>query len=130
MTPARSRSGSRSRSRGVTPIAAALAVLVLGAGASSIWLLGSLGSARDGQSSSRADAAQIQTAAKAFRAQHANGCPTLSSLQEEELLSHSVRSDDAWGNRFRIRCDDGEITVSSAGPDGKNNSADDIRAAR
>jgi len=95
-----------------------------------MWLLGSLGSARDGQSSSRADALQIQTAAKAFRAQHTNGCPTLSSLQEEQLLSHGARSDDAWGNRFRIRCEDSDITVSSAGPDGKNNNADDIRTAR
>jgi general secretion pathway protein G len=95
-----------------------------------MWLFGSLGAARDGQSSSRADAAQIQTAAKAFRAQHANGCPTLSSLQEEQFLSHSARSDDAWGNRFRIRCEDSEITVSSAGRDGKPNSADDIRASR
>src|SRR4051794_39321388 len=76
MTPAR----SRSRSRGVTPIAAALAVLVLGAGASCMWWLKS-DAARDGQESSRADAAQIQTAAKAFRAQHADGCPTLSSLR-------------------------------------------------
>jgi len=95
-----------------------------------MWLLGGLGAARDGQSSSRTDAAQIQTAAKAFRAQHANGCPTLSSLQEEELLSRNVRPDDAWGNRFRVSCQDGELEVSSAGPDRKPNTADDIRATR
>jgi hypothetical protein len=121
---------SRSRSRGVTPIAAALAVLGLGASASCVWWLGSLGSARDGQTSSRANAAEIQTAAKAFRAQHADGCPTLSSLQQEQFLSRNVRGDDAWGNRFRISCDDGEVAVNSAGPDGKPNSADDIRASR
>jgi len=128
MTPARSR--SRSRSRGVTPIAAALAVLAVGASASCMWWLRSLGVSHDGQESSRADAAQIQTAAKAFRAQHADGCPTLSSLKEEQLLGRSARTDDAWGNRFRISCQDGELSVSSAGPDGKANSADDISAAR
>jgi len=127
---ARSRNHSRSRSRGVTPIAAALAVLALSAGASCVWWLGSLGAARDGHASSSADAAQIQSAAKAFRAQHANGCPTLSSLQEEELLSRNVRPDDAWGNRFRVSCQDGELEVSSAGPDRKPNTADDIRATR
>lgn len=126
MTPSR----SRSRSRGVTPIAAALAVLVLGAGASCVWWLGSLGAARDGQESSRADAAQIQTAAKAFRTQHADGCPTLSSLQEEEFLSRNARTDDAWGNRFRVRCEGSELSVNSAGPDGKANNADDIQASR
>ena len=132
MNPAHShsRSRSRSRSRGVTPVIAALAVLGLGAGASCLWWLGSLGSARDGQASSRADAAQIQTAAKAFRAQHADGCPTLSSLQEEQLLSRNARTDDAWGNRFRISCADGELSVSSAGPDGKPNNADDIGPKR
>jgi len=124
------RSRSRSRSRGVTPIAAALAVLMLGAGASCMWWLGSAGAARDGEASSRADAAKIQAAAKAFHAQHADGCPTLSSLKEEQLLSRNVRSDDAWGNRFRIRCEEGEITVSSAGLDGKQNSTADVRASR
>jgi len=124
------RAHSRSRSRGVTPVAAALAVLVLGAGASCAWWLGSLGAARDEQTSSQADAAQIQTAAKAFRAQHADGCPTLSSLKQEEFLSRNARADDAWGNRFRINCAEGEITVTSAGPDRKANSADDIRASR
>jgi len=128
MTHARSR--SRSRSRGVTPIAAALAVLAFGASASCVWWLGGLGAARDGKESSRADAAQIQTAAKAFRAQHADGCPTFSSLQQEQLLNRNARGDDAWGGRFRISCADGEIAVRSAGPDGKLNSPDDINAAR
>jgi len=128
MTFAHSR--SRSRSRGVTPIAAALAVLGVSAGASCLWWLGSLGAAHGGQTSSRADAAQVQAAAKAFHAQHPDGCPTLSSLKEEQLLSRNAREDDAWGNRFRISCADGELSVSSAGPDGKANNTDDIRASR
>ena len=105
-------------------------MLGLGASASCLWWLGSVGAARDGQASSRADAAQVQTAAKAFRAQHADGCPTLSSLQEEQFLSRNSRTDDAWGNRFRISCADGELSVSSAGPDGKPNNADDISPKR
>jgi len=124
------RAHSRSRSRGVTPVAAAVAVLVVGAGASCAWWLGSLGGARDDKASSQADAALIQTAAKAFRAQHERGCPTFSSLQQEEFLSRNARSDDAWGNRFRISCDGGEIAVSSAGPDHKPKNADDISASR
>jgi general secretion pathway protein G len=121
---------SRSRSRGVTPFAAALAVLGLGASASGLWWAASAGAGRDALSSSRADATAIQAAAKSFRAQHADGCPTLSSLQEEQFLSRNARQDDAWGNRFRVRCDDGDPEVSSAGPDGKANTADDIRIAR
>jgi hypothetical protein len=65
-----------------------------------------------------------------FRAQHADGCPTLSSLQEEQLLPRNAPQADAWGNRFRISCEDSEPTVTSAGPDGKANTADDIRVSR
>lgn len=121
---------SRSRSRGVTPFAAALAVLGVGASASGLWWVASVGAGRDAQSSSRSDAAAIQAAAKSFRAQHADGCPTLSSLQEEQFLSRNARPDDAWGNRFRISCEDGDPAVSSAGPDAKAGTADDIRVAR
>ncbi len=121
---------SRSRSRGVTPFAAAVAVLGLGAGASGVYWFASSGAAKDAQSESRADAAIIQAAAKSFRAQHADGCPTLSSLQEEQILSRNAREDDAWGNRFRIVCDDSEPAVVSAGPDGKANTADDLHLPR
>jgi len=120
----------RSRSRGVTPIAAALLVLVCGVGASGLWWAQSAGAAHQADDASRADATQIQMAALAFRAQHSDGCPTLSSLKEELLLSRNVREDDAWGNRFRVRCDDNELVVRSAGPDSKPNTADDIRFPR
>lgn len=121
---------SRSRSRGVTPIAAALAALGLGMGVSGVWWLHSAGAGHDAEASSRADAAIIQTAALSFRAQHVDGCPTLSSLEEDRLLARNAREDDAWGNRFRVRCDGDALLVTSAGPDGKENTADDLRLPR
>ena len=120
----------RSRSRGVTPIAAAAAVLALGASASALWWLHDVGAGRDAQVTSRAAATEIQAAAQSFRAQHADGCPTLSSLEEERFLSPGAREDDAWGSRFRVSCDQDQLTVSSAGPNGKPNDADDIRVPR
>jgi hypothetical protein len=119
----------RSRSRGVTPVAAALAVLALGAGASGVWWV-ARDSGRDAESSSRSDATRIQEAAQGFRAQHSDGCPTLSKLEEEHLLDSDTREDDAWGNRFRVHCDDDQLSVSSAGPDGQPGDADDIRVPR
>ena len=121
---------NRSRSRGVTPVAAALAVLGFGASASCLWWLQSAGAGRDAEASSRADAAAIQSAAKSFRAQHVDGCPTLSVLKEDHSLLRIAREDDAWGNRFRVLCQDDELVVSSAGPDGKPNTADDVRVPR
>ena len=120
----------RSQSRGVTPVAAALVVAMVGAGASCLWWLRDLGVGHDAETASRADAALIQTAAKSYRAQHAEGCPTLSLLQEERFLGRNTRGDDAWGDRFRVRCEDDEISVSSAGPDGQRGTADDVRVPR
>ncbi|MEO6599049.1 MAG: hypothetical protein ABIQ16_04195 [Polyangiaceae bacterium] len=114
----------------MTPFVAAIAVIGLGASASGLWWAASAGSGNDAQTASRADATRIQTAAKSFRAQHTDGCPTVSSLQEEQLLSRNARQEDAWGNRFRIACEDSEPVVSSAGPDGKSNTADDVRISR
>ena len=124
------RSHSRSRSRGVTPVAAAIAALALGLSASGLWWAESRSAGEDAETSSRSDANQIQIAAQSFRAQHSEGCPTLSQLEEEHFLDRAARADDAWGNRFRIHCKDDQITVSSAGPDGEANSKDDIRAPR
>jgi len=121
------RSRSRSRSRGVTPFALAVAVLGLGASASGVYWLASSDAAKDARSTSRADAALIQAAAVNFHAQHAEGCPTLSSLQEDQSLSRNARVDDAWGNRFRVLCDESGPAVVSAGSDGKSNTADDLR---
>ena len=121
---------SRSRSRGVTPLAAVLAVIGLSAGASGLWWAAGAGAGHDAQTSSRADASAIEAAAASYRAQHADGCPTLSSLQEEQLLARNARQDDAWGNRFRVICEDSALIVISAGPDGKPNTADDIRVSR
>ena len=118
----------RARSRGVTPVAAALAALALGAGVSGLWWAQSQSVGHEAASSSQSDANQIQLAAQSFRAQHNDGCPTLSQLEEEHFLDRSARQDDAWGNRFRVRCGEDDLAVSSAGPDGVRGNSDDIRA--
>jgi general secretion pathway protein G len=120
----------RSGSRGFTPIGAALAVLVFGVGASCLWWAHQASASHDAERSTQSDAEQISLAARTFRAQHGDGCPTLSQLQEESLLSRSARQDDAWGNRFRVRCEGEQIVVQSAGPDGVANTADDLRIPR
>jgi hypothetical protein len=117
----------RSQSRGVTPIGAAIAVFVFGAGASCLWWAQSANAAKDAESASRSDAGELAAAAGTFRAEHSEGCPTLSLLEEDGFLSRDTRADDAWGNRFHIRCEDDQIVVTSAGPDGVPNNADDVR---
>jgi hypothetical protein len=89
--------------------------------------LGRAHPAYGGPSSSRSDAGQIAAAAASFRAEQSEGCPTLSLLEEDGFLSRETREDDAWGNRFHLRCEGEQIVVTSAGPDGVPNNADDLR---
>ena len=119
----------RAHSRRISPIGAAIAVFVIGAAASCLWWAQSASAAKDALSSSHSDAAQIAAIAGTFHAEHSEGCPTLSQLEEEGFLSRDTRADDAWGNRFHIRCEDDQIVVTSAGPDGVANSADDVRVS-
>jgi general secretion pathway protein G len=58
------------------------------------------------------------------------GCPTVSQLLHEKKLEESSRLDDPWGGRFRIECSDEDVSVSSAGRDGKLGTGDDIRVPR
>jgi general secretion pathway protein G len=46
-------------------------------------------------------------------------------VQDKEIDSAS-KTDDAWGVAFKINCTDDDVTVSSAGPDKKEGTADDI----
>ncbi len=119
----------RSGSRGVTPIGAAAFALVVGVGGSVLWWAQSANAAREDDTQSHADASQIADAASTFHAEHADGCPTISQLKESGFLSESTREDDAWGNRFRIRCEEDQISVSSAGRDQRANTADDVHAS-
>ncbi|MDX2051247.1 MAG: type II secretion system protein GspG [Polyangiaceae bacterium] len=53
-------------------------------------------------------------------------CPTVSQLVQQKLLDKGANTVDPWGNRFQINCDNDEITVSTAGPDKKTGTADDV----
>ncbi|HEX4478104.1 MAG TPA: hypothetical protein VH142_23630 [Polyangiaceae bacterium] len=73
-------------------------------------------------------AREILMAAKASHgASTASGCPTISTLADEGRLTESARTDDAWGNRFRIVCIGSAVRVESAGPDQRSGTSDDLR---
>ena len=84
----------------------------------------------DESSTALRDAQRIQRAASDWRKAHGGGCPTLTQLQRDQELASESRTDDPWGERFRVICGDDEITVSSPGRDGKPNTDDDIRVSR
>lgn len=95
-----------------------------------MWWAQSANAAREDETQSRTDAEQVAETAASFHTEHSDGCPTLTQLKEGGFLSESTREDDAWGNRYRIRCEDEHVSVSSAGRDHVAGNRDDVRVTR
>ncbi len=55
-------------------------------------------------------------------------CPTPDRLLRDQAVDRGASVSDPWGNPFRVECDDGGVTVRSAGPDRRDGSDDDIIA--
>jgi hypothetical protein len=72
----------------------------------------------------------VLSAAQSWKTSNSDGCPTISELVESGELDEGARTDDPWGNRFRIVCDGVHATVRSAGPDGRLGTPDDLRLDR
>ena len=53
-------------------------------------------------------------------------CPTIDQLKKERFLDTGFTPKDSWGNPFKLSCDTDEITCSTAGPDRKEGTEDDI----
>jgi hypothetical protein len=68
----------------------------------------------------------LQSVAEAWRANHANECPTAQRLKEEKELAASSDIVDAWGTPYLIWCTSDATTVVSFGPDKTKGTEDDI----
>jgi hypothetical protein len=67
------------------------------------------------------------TAAKQWRDQNPEGCPTAGVLVREGLLEAEVERVDPWGGTLRLVCSEGDrITVLSPGQDGRLGTDDDV----
>ncbi|HMA96880.1 MAG TPA: hypothetical protein VKP30_29550 [Polyangiaceae bacterium] len=59
--------------------------------------------------------------------QNSVACPTIEQLISEKHLDTGTTKVDPWGNPFELTCTDDEIFVTSAGPDRKRRTSDDIQ---
>jgi len=57
-------------------------------------------------------------------------CPTMSQLVQEKQIDSATNTNDPWGQPYTLTCTDDEIIVTSAGPDKKNGTKDDISVPR
>jgi general secretion pathway protein G len=72
------------------------------------------------------DAQGLRSAVMLYVADNPRGCPTVEDLVSERYLDATRRTTDAWDTPFQISCEDGDISVVSAGPDLQFNTEDDI----
>jgi type II secretory pathway pseudopilin PulG len=76
--------------------------------------------------STQVDAQALRSAVMLYVADNPRGCPTVEDLVSERYLDGSKRTADAWDTEFQVTCEDGDVTVISAGPDLEFNTEDDI----
>jgi general secretion pathway protein G len=70
---------------------------------------------------------QFRSAILLYRTTHPDGdCPSPQQLKAEKEIDSTTNIKDAWGIQFKITCDE-EIVCTSAGPDRKEGTDDDIR---
>jgi general secretion pathway protein G len=116
--------------RGITRFELMLAIGVLGAGMVTFGAWKVYASEAGGDEAARQRGQHVLTAATDWKREHLeHGCPSITQLQQSDLLEATARAEDPWGQRYRIRCSSGEVQVRSAGKDGKFETADDITLA-
>jgi general secretion pathway protein G len=57
-------------------------------------------------------------------------CPTISQLVQDKQLDPGANTNDPWNQPYVINCTDGDVTVSSSGPDKKKGTKDDVRVPK
>lgn len=119
---------ARRQTRGVTRLEAIVVAVGLGlVGGGAALFVGSTDAGAETRAAA-SDAARIREAARGWQADNAGvGCPSISQLRKDDALDPRVRTSDPWGERFRVFCGDGQVTVRSAGRDGRLGTQDDVR---
>jgi general secretion pathway protein G len=73
----------------------------------------------------------IRQAAQSWQASNnETNCPTMSQLVQDKQLDPGASTNDPWGQPYTLSCTDGDVVVTSAGPDKKKGTKDDIRVPK
>lgn len=119
----------RHRSRGLTliEILVVLSIVALITGGIALVVMRHLETARI--DTTRTSARALREAVTMWRMRDASSeCPTIETLVRMQLVDSASKTTDAWDKPFAIECSEqGDVTITSAGPDRKLGSPDDIR---
>jgi general secretion pathway protein G len=117
----------RAAERGVTlfEVLLVVAILAMVAGGVAVFAL-----PRFKESQVKMAKSGAQTVRQAVMQWHlTNGddnCPSVSQLAQDKFLDSATDHNDPWGQPYEIKCSTDDVIVTSAGPDKKKGTGDDI----
>jgi general secretion pathway protein G len=77
------------------------------------------------------NARTIRTAVQSWQAtSNESSCPSMSELVASKNIDSASNTKDPWGEEYQLSCPDGEVVVSSSGPDKKKGTSDDIQVPK
>lgn len=122
---------ARRLARGVTLIEVLIVVAILSLIAAGVTV-GVLPKFREAQvKTTEQNAREIRNAVNRWRgSKGGSDCPTISQLVQDKEIDTASKTDDAWGNPYKIQCTDDDVFVSSPGPDKRDGTADDIQVPK
>ena len=114
------------RSAGVTLVEVLIVVAIMAmlSGGIAFALLPKMNETR--LKTAKQGAQEIRKIVQLYQTEGGTDCPSLSALKKGGYLDKASNTDDPWGKKFTIRCEDDDIYVTSNGPDAKRGTKDDI----
>jgi|SRR5579884_2070632 len=117
----------RAASRGLTLVELVIVITIIGVLTAAISIGVMQAQKRANLGAAKTACNTIRQATMQWKAVHVGeDCPTVEQLKTEKDLDTGFNLKDPWGNGFKVSCDSDEITCTSAGPDKKEGTDDDI----
>ncbi len=121
------RSARRTHARGVTlfEVLIVVAILAMVAGGVAVFALPQFQKAQ--VKTATTGCRTIRQAVNTWKMDPENSsCPSVSQLIEEKILDKGTNTSDPWNQPYAIQCTEDDVIVTSAGPDKKKGTTDDI----